>query len=358
MILVLFCAFASCQPEFGREKMKSPPVFDREYYQEYLEELNGKIIRNTQDPRIYFQKAKVSMLLGDSIAALRAMDKAVELDSASLEMKQFYTGMLLRVGDVGKAVQYAEDLYESGDRSFSVLSILAQGKFEQGEDSAAFEYVGQALALRNESPNMLSLLGYLDLRKSDTLGAEQAWQRSLRSQFDDQIYHSLFDLYLSEQDSSKVMSLKNEFEGNVTDSIQKAIDDALYYQLIGKNKEALGALQSQYEKDTSNIRLLKLLSDGYLSLNFYDSAIYYAQKGIAIDSTQVDFFVIEAKSYESKFWYTSAIEFYQKALNLSPADSALIRDMDNVRRKREFVRRKKELESKEEVAPIKHINSL
>ena len=340
IFIVLF--FSACKSGFNKSKIHNPPVLDESYDQKALRYLDKKIKSGSSNDLIFYQKAKFSLLQGDTSQALASVANALDVNP---ETKS--TSFLRLASNLYKSTGKYEDLFRLGTQNLEskdpeFLLNIAATAFLLDKDSLGREFLDKATSVKHSQVGLQAKEAELYLLLGDTSKAELLLRNSLQKENSMKVFLNLFDIYYAKGELKKANILMQQKESD----LEKGNKDYLYRKAIlkedlGGNKEAKNLFLDLYRKDSVNLSLENHLAVNYYYLQNYDSALFYLNKVLKEEKQNYQALHTLARVKGAKFFYTSAINLYQKLMTLDSTNSEVKKEYKAIIKKRKLYRRGK-----------------
>lgn len=297
-------------------------------------------------------------------------------DTELLYKKLFASQQLSWPEDVSKEIQtlmsregldyelyrYATDFYQNY-RQYEALNAVVD-RWLSGRTAAIQDFKWKIVALNGlqrdlEAKEFLwSLLQQSDrrddllfaaheyLRLQDTTRAIYAFSRVAQNHpHEPALLESYIPILLSQGYAQKAKDLLVQQKAFIEGFEAESVLAKTLYEL-GEVDEALGLMRNY-----DNPEALYQLADWYHRLNRWDSAVYYADRLILLDSSRKAVFK-KASIMEDRGWLNSALENFSVLISADPSDSIAVSRAQIVERKIAYLRRLREAEQNTPVLDI------
>lgn len=235
-------------------------------------------------------------------------------------------------------------------KDFDKVESLLQGQFETRERMEARIRIFQA---KNDldGPLTARYLAQYNDEKAILLGIEAYSRakdttnlvRQFQSLLDLDSGHIILKRYIpiveKKRDYGLAISLiEKQLSLHANDSSLQ-IRRAKIYDRMGQRDTA-----NYFLKELATVDAYALLNSWYIEEQQWDSSIFYLNKLIQKQPENMDWILAKASSLESKGWVTPSLPYYERALAADTSNLELKKQVEKVRRKVAYLRRKRELE--------------
>lgn len=301
--------------------------------EETLEYLNDIASQNKNNATFYYQRALALSKLGDNEAAYRDILRATNIDQES-ERAYLLKGKIVqqnnRPEEAIESLLIAEKL---GAREKELYKILASEYLQLGQVKMARAAVDRLVKLQ---PDAISyqLEGEVMLAIADSADAMVSFRKAIDINPNlKTATEKLVDLYMAKSDEQKAGVLINNYlENNVSDKVM-LLRKGRFLVRIEAYDSAKQIYQQLLAKDSNDYILNYELSNLHYTTSKFDSSLYYSQKALQLDSTQVEAKLLLARSLDKNRDYQQAIEIYENIVLGDSTNNLAASELDNLKRK-------------------------
>ena len=273
--------------------LKADFLLSRGHYDLAAEEFLA-LARETQDPRLAEEAARVAIYARDNGRALAAARLWLAAAPQSVEAQQVMVVALIRNGKADEALQHLEDLLSHPAASANSFRLIASLLSRQQDLQTALSVLGQLIKTRGDNPDALFAYGHLALRAGAPDAALEAIDRALalRPMWPDAVNLRVRILQMEGKGEEALAYLAKMVNKN-----SKSTDLRLMYaQMLMENKRYSEAIP-QYEQLAKalpdNPDILFTLGLIHLQMGNLDDAQRYFERVAAIGgrNDQVQFYL-------------------------------------------------------------------
>jgi tetratricopeptide (TPR) repeat protein len=284
-----------------------------------VQTLTEKISKDTLDPALYHDRAKLLLDRRDPNAALGDLRHAIDLEPDNSDLYVTLADAYMQIGKLPsclEALQKAEKLNPANNEA---LLKMAEVYLVLQDYTATYSYVKKALDLDTKNPRAYFIRGYALMETGDTASAVRNIQNALDQ---DQTYYEaavqLGILYATAKNA-----LAEQY-------FRTAIDidpgrDAAYY-LLGMFYQDNGRMEQAVEAYSRLLVVNPSFKEGYYNLGYINLVHYqdfkkaagYFTQALQIDPKYLDAWFNRGYSYELAGDYQNARSDYLKAMQISP----------------------------------------
>ncbi|UXP31972.1 hypothetical protein N6H18_16630 [Reichenbachiella agarivorans] len=243
-------------------------------------------------------------------------------------------------GQLSRALGLLTGIDESAMPMLEVYNLKSKIFEEQGEYELAIDQVNNAILINRSDAELYDQKATIYLNMKDTLSAinyyEKSWYMDT-AQVDLAI--ELADLYANKGDMVSAIDWLGHAENNEGSKRVKYIKIKIY--------------RTQQMDVEANVLLEELLSGGDLTSggelvaffeerNQWDSALYYSDQMLEVDSMYIPALMAKAEIYDHKRYYPSAISYYESILAIDSLNQEALEGVRKVNGKIAYLRKIKE----------------
>ncbi|MCG8477282.1 MAG: tetratricopeptide repeat protein [Cytophagales bacterium] len=345
-LLLAFAFLGGCKGEHSRQRMEEAPGSGRQEKQELLEKYGRRVRGNSQNPLLYYQKAKIELEFGDTLEAIASLQKSVQLNDKLPD-----SWLLLARSSMQLEPVVAEDALKHYHRlqTPSLTFFLLQTDFlvDEEQPEEALQFITEVVRKNPGHPDLLNKKASVELYLKDTAEAVRIYRESLAQYFNREAFDRLFAVYVaSGRDRLAVRLLDNlpaEFRGDTRLLAEKA---GLFFD--HKNwTESQRLYQMLLSEDSLRTDWLNRLAATYLERGRYDSSLLYSQKAERLDSLNTMAWELSANAWNKRGYYWRARKDYRTLLQIDTANAIAKEELAQVEIKIANLRKKRDEQQKE-----------
>jgi len=214
------------------------------------------------NPELEKDWAAALLNLGRQREACDVMEKSLSRDPSQVVLRYRLAGTYVALGKTAEALPHLEHVYEQGLRHAGVVMMLAQARFQAGQDEKAVELL-ESVAQTTASPDVLLEAGKLLFDRAFYKRAqgplEKAWKLKVGS-YEVGMYLALCHYMSGEYGESK----------KVLTAIRAGLTPPVDYRiLLGSVFARLGRRDEARQELEAAIRQAPDRADGYLNLGLF-----------------------------------------------------------------------------------------
>lgn len=320
--------------EVNREEIHDLPTFEAGYYQNALKALNDKIESIPENADAYFKKGEVLERMGNAENAIINYKKAIKLDSLNPSYYKSLSRLFVKQDKLVRAEENATKALQLGDQTADLHQLLAEILIRKGEFNLALNHLNKAIETAPRSSEYTYKKGKLYLQLGDTSRAKEYLLNNLsRIEPGAEVFESLADIYSSERKYSEALAyLDSSLTLTAGNRDFLFIKKADLLQKSGNISSAKNLLNQYLQEDSVNFAMNFKLAELHFSSYGYDSAIFYLNKAIFLESKSKEAFLLMGKVYDRKRMYHTAQEQFKNALLIDTSyqqAKLALREIDN-----------------------------
>lgn len=325
---------SSCGNEVSREEIHSLPKFEAGFYQNALKALNDRIENNPNNADAYFKKGEVLENLDNPDNAIINYKKAIKLDSLNPGYYKGLSRLFVKQEKMARAEENAVKALQLGDQTADLHQLLADIYIRKTEYNIALNHLNKAIETAPRNSEYTYQKGRLYLQLGDTARAKEFLMNNLgRIEPGAEIYESLADIYASEKKFGEAIAyLDSSQRLSNSDYGVLVIKKADILRKSGNISAAKNLLNQYLKEDSSNFAINYKVAELHLISYGYDSALYYLNRTIELDSKSKESFLMMGKVYDRKRMYLTAQEQFKNALLIDTSyqhAKLALRELDN-----------------------------
>ena len=357
--------FASCGAEVAKEQIHDLPQFNEVYYSTVLKALNEKIENAPQNADVYFKKGEVLEKLNNADNAIINYKKAIKLDSLNPGYYKSLARLFYKQDKLIRAEENAVKALQLGDQTAELHQLLADVYIKKGEFTIALNHLNKAIETAPRNSFYAFRKGKLYLQLGDTVKAKDFLLSNMhRITPGAEVFGALADIYLAEKNYQQAIAyLDSSLEQVGSGRKAVLVKKAEIFQKSGNVSAAKSLLKEQLKEDSANFALNFKLAELHFGSNGYDSALYYLNNAVMLDSKKKEAFLLMGKVYDRKRMYLTAQDQYKNALLIDTAYQqariALVdleKKLANIQRQKaqevQVVRERRSLPQLESIKPV------
>lgn len=317
LIALLVAGLASCSPEETGEKMYAQPVYTASYHQTALKAIGQTIEQYPANPDGYYQKARILEAMGNSNNAILNLKRAVKLDSSNSLYHKELARLFLVTGKHRRAEESIQLAWQLGDRTASAYTIMAQVNAQQGYYPQAMNYLNKALEAEPRNDQLIFEKGRLYMMQGDTARAKMHLEDNLKVLSDKpELYSILAAIYRSEKKYTQALGYLKQSMALQPDNEELPLQAVALLIDARMPDSAQVVLQQIQRQRGEKADIALMIARLHMDQNRADSAEYYFNRTLALDSRSKEAYFWLGKMYDRKRQYYTAREQYRNALLL------------------------------------------
>ena len=341
---VLFLVLGCSQPQRAQIIV---PQLHAGFYADALAQIDQSLKREPSNVKLLQQKVYYCEQLGWPTNCLSALDQTRATFGMSNQLVEQYIQYYITHDRFAPLV----DLIERWNTEYGLIEdyhqAYIQGLVVTGQPLRARVELRRFLANR-ASPDDFVFAADQYLRVRDTLMS--AYYLGKVHAIDQQ--HALmFDygkMLVNLGYVSKGYAVIDSYKSGLTDDVL-TLQVASFYAAAREWQKARSSLRPVVDTEP----MAYLMVDWYKEETLWDSALMYIDPILARDSLSQRAWWEKASVYEERGWLSYCLPFFEKARELAPNDSTVIKRIDAIQRKLAYLQRKKFEESKVPLLDLK-----
>ncbi|WP_224998938.1 tetratricopeptide repeat protein [Cesiribacter sp. SM1] len=351
LAIVLFVAI-SCNPEETGEKIHAVPASSSQYYQDALQAVSETIDQYPNNPDGYYQKARILEALGNKNNAILSLKRAVKLDSSNTLYHKELARLFLATGKHKRAEESVQVAWQLGDRTASTLAILTQVHAEQGGYAQAMNFLNKALEAEPHNSQLVFQKGKLYMMQGDTARAKAHLEQNLPNISNQpEIYEILSDIYRKEKNYRQALAYMRKSASLQPEKEELPMQIVEILLEAGRPDSAQVVLLDIQRKRGEKPDLMLLIARLQMEQNRADSAEYYINRTLALDSRSKEAYFWLGKLYDKKRQYYTAREQYRNALLIDTTYQEARQGLQSVEITLERIERWKQQQAQRQALP-------
>lgn len=343
-----------CGAEANREEIRELPDFSADYYQQVLKSVNDRIESYPLNADAYFKKAEVLEKLDNPENAIINYKKAIRLDSANAGYYKRLSRLFLKQEKLNRAEENARKAEQLGEQTADLHSLLAEINIRKKEFNVALNHLNKAIDMAPGNSQYIISKGKLFMQLQDTARAQEYFLSNMhRIRPDANLYESLADIYTANRKYSEALVYLDSsllYTGSQNDRLITKKADVL--QKGGNVPAAKKLLNQHLHQDSANFALSFKLAELHFNSYVYDSALYYLNSAILLDSKSKESFLMLGKVYDRKRMYYTARDQYTNALLIDTSYQQAKTAMLELDQKLAYINRAKKAEETRKSLPV------
>lgn len=368
MVLIASGAlFFSCS-ESVKHKIPESPSYDQEYFEYALASIDKAIREEPENASAYYRKAEILLEQNKANNALSSIRKAVELNGNTPAYHLISARALLIKGQYREAFRESKKALEKGGASLELYEVLAEASLQSNHFSEALKYSDSALYLAPGNYRNYFRKGVALAAEKDTAAAEASLLKSIDiGAPPSEVYGELTLLYMN---SGNFARARKYMEKSL--AVQQEADDktlllqAKIYRQTGNPDSAYSILYHIVNSGNVNkTEVYQELKEWYFQNRIYDSAVFYAERILALEPNNKEPMLTRARIYDRRRSYQKAIKEYEKIVSLDSMQQEeihkiAVEELDYLKRKVAYLWKKQQEEElsrmKKALAPLPSIS--
>ena len=338
---------ASCGAEVAKEQIHELPEFNEVYYSTVLNALNEKIENAPQNADVYFKKGEVLEKLNNPDNAIINYKKAIRLDSLNPGYYKSLARLFYKQEKLIRAEENALRALQLGDQTADLHQLLADVYIKKAEFTIALNHLNKAIETAPRNSYYAFRKGKLYLQLGDTVKAKEFLISKMHNIAPGaEVYGALADIYLAEKNYQQAIAYLDsslELVGQGRKAI--LVKKAEVFQKSGNVSAAKSLLKEQLKEDSANFALNFKLAELHFISSGYDSALYYLNNSILLDSKKKEAFLLMGKVYDRKRMYLTAQDQFKNALLIDSGYHQARVAIVDLERKLAYIQRQKSQEA-------------
>jgi len=338
--IVLFVLTSCGEPVVNRKDTanKNDSIVDKEpidslaYFSKNIKQ-NGQVARNWVNRSDYF------LCLGNTSDALVDIKAAVQLDTTNVLNRTKLANLYLKTLDLNGA--FTNYNYVLSRDSSSVQAYVGLGKVYAYLDNPgmATGYLNKAYGIDKHNAEAYFLEGLIYRGDYYKTGREESWERALSSYRTATVQNpKYFSAYIQmgvmhdEKGNDIALDYYNAALNVKPNNTEAWYNKGMYFQTRQKYEVAnecyrkINEIDSMYANAYHNQGYIKMLVDKDL-----DSALYFFNKTIEVDSFHFGAYNHLGLTYEDKGDLVKALKFYEKAVEINPEFKVAIKNVKRLK---------------------------
>lgn len=335
-LLFLALWFYSCGRVGPQDRILAPPYQTRAAD---IERLTAQADEGLLAEGDFWVLAQLNFEVGDTTKAWQAFDKAQSFgwDSAYLDLgAHLYAWQK----DYTKALTLADAYQQKYGQQWDLQVAMATWLLADGDGRNALQLINEALQVYpSYGPYQLIKGMVLLTALQDTLQAENWLNKAAKQEKGlGKATLYLLDLYRSTGRSAAAKKQLLHFVQQQTNTHMIWPRLKALYEQEGKADSVMWVLHRWLQASTTPV-VQNQLADYHRKQGNWDSATYYANLILNVDSTYKEAYRIHARVADAQYRYSSATLWYTQLLGLDSTDQIAQSELANVQRKVAYLRR-------------------
>lgn len=351
IIYIIFAGLAgflcvSCGAEVSHEEIRELPRFSADYYQQALKSVNERIENYPQNADAYFKKGTVLEKLDNPENAIINYKKAIKLDSLNASYHKSLASLFFKEDKLRRAEENASRAERLGDHTADLQLLLAEINIRKEAYNVALNHLNRAIDTAPGSSVYIIRKGNVYMYMQDTARARDFFLRNMhRIKPDVNLYESLADIYSAGRNYQEALVYLDSslmLAQGINERIITKKSEVL--QRSGDVPAAKKLLNHYLQQDSTNFALSYKLAELHYSTYVHDSALYYLNNAILIDSHSKEAFLLLGRVYDRKRMYYTARDQFSNALLIDTSYQQAKLAMRELDRKIAYINRAKKAE--------------
>lgn len=332
---VLVCvAFISCNG--GKEnELADQNNVSVDTLSEKVKELNGRILKDPNNPDLYKERADYYLRNKDVDAALADITRALKIDSTKSAYYLTLSDIYFSANKTKDSKLALEKCIFIDSKNVAAMMKLAELYLYVKKNQESINYINMALKVDRYNAKAYFMKGMNFKEIKDTVNTISSMMTAVEQ---DQQYYDAY-IQLGILHAAKKNKLAVDYYDNALrirpNSTEALYDKAKYYQDVKDFDNASMVYQmllktdSTYKNAYFNLGVIHLIND-----KKYDEAIHYFNRAVRFDDKYVEAYYALGSCYQAKGDSKKATENYGIALQLNPDYMPAIEAMNSIQVKR------------------------
>ena len=256
-------------------------------------------------------------------------------------------------GEYNEALALMRLAGERGVRSQKIYKDMAKAYYLTGKFKLVDYYLEKALQLDSKDWELYYIKGATAGIREDTVAAYQNLEKAYELHPSDTVFNKMFDYAMARGNMKrcgKYISKKFIKHSGSPDLLYRAGN---YFRQKGEVDTTYYLYQQLMIMEPGRVRGYNGLANSFYEQAKYDSALYYVDHALALDSTIVSLHLTRARVLGRKYHYNDARQEYLHVLQMDTANVIAQNELKKLNRKVAYLRSLKKYEKrKEEVQMI------
>lgn len=303
-----------------------------------IEYLNNIEKRASNNPDVYYKRASLYFEIGKYDQALADITKSLEIEEANADYVYLGGKINQRLGLSEKAIEQLLLAEGLGLHNNLLYQILAEEYLKLGKPEEAKLAIERLIGLNKNSTNY-ALAGQIALNLSDTVLAEQYYQKSINKEPNIPSLSALSKIYSNKGDMELAGDYINKALEIAPDQIPNLYQKAKILGSLTLVDSAKNIYQHIIILDSSQSEFHYELAEIYYEQYKYDSAKVFVEKSLRLNASDISAQLLRARIQNRMTDYEESISSYKAILAQDSTYNLAQLELDNLQRKVAYLRR-------------------
>lgn len=358
VLIIVSIVFNSCTKKFGKDEIRSFDSDEKETQMLRASYLQSEIRKHPEVVRNYLVLADIKMSEGKLVEAGNLLKSVYAKEPKNPRVISGLAAYYIANKEYAEALALMRLAGARGVQSLGIYKNMAKvcyltGKFEQG-----LFYLNRALQIDNNDWELFLLKAEIARESGDATEVFKYYEKAYDLNPSDTVYNKLFDLTMDKKDirrSSRYISKQFIRHPGSPDLLFRA---GKYFSLQGKIDTSYYLYHKLTTMEPENARGYNELANSFYEQAKYDSALYYADRAIVIDSKSIKAHLVRGRALEKQYHYTDARLEYIAILEVDSTYTIAEDELKKLNRKVAYLHQlRKYEERKEEMKLFKPLKS-
>lgn len=358
ILIIISIAITSCVKKFGKDEMRSFDSDERESQELRASYLQSEIRKHPNVVGNYVVLADIKMNEGKLVEAGNLLKSVYAKAPENPRVVSGLAACYIADGEYAEALALMRLAGARGVQSLGIYKNMAKACYLTGKFEQSLFYLNRALQIDRNDWELFLLKAEIARADHDAEDVFKYYEMAYELNPSDTIYNKLFDLAMDQEDmrrSSKYISKQFIRHPGSPDLLFRA---GKYYRIQGEVDTSYYLYHKLTDMEPDNIRGYNELANGFYEQAKYDSAVFYADRAIEIDSTFIDSHLVRARTLEKQYHYAAARLEYATILKMDSTFTIAGDELEKLNRKVAYLQSLKRYKaSKEEMKMIKPLKT-
>jgi tetratricopeptide (TPR) repeat protein len=348
VLLISLIGYASC----GSSDDKKAKIVDEGInildINESLSYIEGLLESDPYSSELLIKKAEMLYEIQEFDSSYQTLSLISNSDKDT-KYKILEIQLNLQLDSVDRAIAAAEYLYNYDEiESIDLNEQLAYLYAEKRDFLKAIDHINYCIDKNGGEPKFSYLKGLYYYNFKDTVNAYQYIEKALNNGYEEMNGIILYsDLLMSSDKADKAYRMVNDYLQKEPENNDLRNALAKIYNMKEMYPDSKEISSRLIDEDAPGYGPYLNLADVYLDTYDYDSAIYFAEKALAIDDQLNEAYYILGKAHRAKEQVYNAYNAYSKVLEYDQGDPYALSEMQKLENYIAYLQRiKREYESR------------
>lgn len=330
--IILLIIVGSCGNYFSHDNMTEIPSKQQSFRTGIVSYLDDQIRKHPDQIALYIEKAQIYKEEGWPNDALPTLNRAIEIDSTSLEAYQLRSSFFISKGRFKDALRDIRLLERKGVQDQQLINDQITAYYGQQNLSKFYESATKFTDDLN-AVNRKFLSEYFLKNGDSLLAIRHAYLNYLNGHLKEEdkidLINLLMDKNFIDQSSDLLLTLNSK-------EPESELAKATLLMKMGEEQKSLKIIRNLAEKGVL-VAVLKL-NDYYLSKNLPDSALIQNDYYLTNYDSSVLLLKQQAMLYQNRYKWSKSVEYLQIVTKKDPSDEEAQQELSKVRGKIAYLR--------------------